>query len=170
MPKGIFEREHPTKIAGFPVTYINGKYFADIPCNQCGIKRRTQIYRNGTVRRKTCQPCQAFNHRGTKGTRLFDKSGYVRVYLPPDDFFYPMAVRNKNMYGGYVFEHRLVMAKHLGRCLHRWEIVHHKNGVKNDNRIENLQLVTDERHKQITLLETHISHLEKLLTEHNIAF
>lgn len=94
-----------------------------------------------------------------RGGREMTSQGYIRVKLYSDDFFYSM-VDNK----GYVLEHRLLMAKHLGRCLHLWEIVHHK-GTKYpkgsrenraDNRLENLQLVSEDRHNQLTRLESKI--------------
>lgn len=45
--------------------------------------------------------------------------------------------------------------------MHSWELIHHANGIKDDNRLENLQLITDDRHKQITVLENRIKFLEK---------
>ena len=75
------------------------------------------------------------NNLNWKGGR-FLVNGYVYILLRPDDFFYPMHV-----HGDYVMEHRLVIAKHLERCLFQWEVVHHVNGIKDDNRLENLRLL-----------------------------
>ena len=66
-----------------------------------------------------------------KGGKYVDGSGYV-LRLAPDN---PMASKR-----GYVLEHRLVMSEMLGRPLEQHETVHHKNGIRNDNRPENLEL------------------------------
>ena len=65
-----------------------------------------------------------------RGGRRKRPDGYIDCYSPG----HPHADRNR------VLEHRLVMERHLGRYLTPDEIVHHKNEVKDDNRIENLEL------------------------------
>lgn len=72
-----------------------------------------------------------------KGGSYIDKKGYKMIYVPRDDPYYGMR-ESKNR--SYAREHRIVMAKHLGRLLESSETVHHINGNKLDNRIENLQL------------------------------
>ena len=62
---------------------------------------------------------------------------YIMICLSPDNPFISMTPKDDNI----IREHRLIMAKHLNRCLESWEIVHHKNGIRDDNRIENLELI-----------------------------
>ena len=120
-------------------------------CEICGKERWVQIRirHGGFVKVRVCSSCKGGTIAGAKspfwkGGRYKKGSGYVVVYVKADDFFFPMANRTRgrsaHRYGGYVQEHRLVMARKLGRCLHPWEIVHHLNGVKHDNREENLEL------------------------------
>lgn len=75
-------------------------------------------------------------HSSTRG-RVVGPNGYALIRLQDGDGFFEMGRSD-----GYVLEHRLVMAKHLRRPLTQDEAVHHMNGDKLDNRIENLELWT----------------------------
>lgn len=84
-------------------------------------------------------------HHNWKGGR-YVRDGYVMVKVEN----HPYA----NRYG-YVLEHRLVMEKELGRYLKPTEVVNHRNGIRSDNRYENLEL-----------FENHSTHIKMHLATH----
>lgn len=119
-------------------------------CVNCG-KERWVAIKGGQPSNLHCQKCGCGSkqHSGSsniawQGGRCITTEGYIRIKVYPSDFFYPMVDGR-----GYVLEHRLVMAKHIGRSLHKWELVHHKGAKypigsienKKDNRIENLMII-----------------------------
>lgn len=116
-------------------------------CIDCGKERWVFIYK-GKPRNPRCHRCKLSGnlHPLWQGGKTRDNRQYIKVHLKRDDPLYPMS------YKGEVVEHRLVMARHLGRCLHRQEIVHHINGNREDNRIENLEIVTQSSHMLYTKL------------------
>ena len=103
---------------------------------QCGIGGGTL----DKIRKRLGVPDRARNHYGARsptwtGGRRVTKDGYVMVYLPLE---HPLSsMRNR---AGVAGEHRIAMAESLGRPLESYETVHHINGVRSDNRLENLQL------------------------------
>ena len=74
---------------------------------------------------------QGENHSSWKGGRLNHHQGYILIWKKD----HPYAESK-----GYVLEHRLVMEEVVGRILGPEEVVHHVNGIRNDNRPENLML------------------------------
>ena len=73
------------------------------------------------------------------GDRL-NNYGYQLLYKPEHPNAYP---------DGYVLEHRYVMSEHLGRPLRKSEVVHHIDGDKLNNRIENLELMNRSSHMKL---------------------
>jgi transposase-like protein len=134
-PPGRSRTWTPEVIAWAVAEYEAGRSQADIAqgigVSQAAVSRRLRA--EGVVSSKGHR--SGPQHHSWMGGRSVDASGYVTILVQPEDL--PYCTPNSS---GRVPEHRLVMGRAIGRPLEASETVHHINGVKDDNRLENLQL------------------------------
>lgn len=104
------------------------------PCENCG---QSFVPKKNTAKR-FCSPTCFYDLKVPVGSRNVMPDGYAIVKVPRGT---PGAgVGRSKMRQLWMLEHRYVMQQVLGRTLERHEQVHHKNGVRDDNRPENLEL------------------------------
>lgn len=124
----VGERKGSLEIISVNKGIQNGIYFI---C-KCDCGNTTKIYQRNWIKRynascgcKHLEYCilnQKIKH--DENAKIIDKYGYIKICLN----------------GTLQSEHRFVMEQHLGRKLRKGESVHHKNGIRDDNRIDNLEL------------------------------
>ena len=118
-------------------------------CVKCGKSIKTDQKRISKHGRK-CMACHKISANETaargirsarwKGGRTKSTLGYIAI----KNSNHPNAMKN-----GYVLEHIFVMSKIVGRAIKKGEVVHHINKIKDDNRPENLMLLSKSEHDLI---------------------
>lgn len=141
-PSGVFVR---LKLAGietrgredYPVTEKQREARRKNGKASLGIKRSDETKKRISDAKKRYRKREDYEFGGHETKR---KDGYIKVFVPD----HPMATKD-----GFVLKHRLIVEREIGRYLEPNEDVHHVNGVRDDNRIENLQLLSHSEHTRL---------------------
>lgn len=115
-------------------------------CKQLGLKRK------GKKCSESAKEKISSKNRGRRkrddyefgGHEKKRRDGYICVFVPDHPY------SNSE---GYVMKHHLVMEKEIGRYIKPGEVIHHINHIRDDNRIENLKLMTSKEHSKLHMTE-----------------
>ena len=114
-------------------------------CPLCGNERWVRLGRSGCI----CNKCRIDNihlrkrekHPLWRGGIHKNNNGYVMVYMPE----HPHSHKS-----GYILRSHIVIEKKIGRFVLPHENVHHINGIKDDDREDNLYIMTHGQHTALT--------------------
>jgi len=128
---------------------------------ELGIKRTlseatTLAWEHGTMKYNPESIRRGIESSNWKGGKIYDSKGYVMIHAPN----HPLSEKS-----GYIPEHRLMWFDVYPNTPINW-VIHHLNGIKNDNRIENLLALSRKKHETWTIVKAQqkrIRELEKIL-------
>ena len=123
------------------ILYKINQTVVDTPCIKCNkvtIRTKGSIKTNIKLGKFTllCKQCMSGVHKKSYLGKYIDNKGYVLLRKSDIEKEYHWLLEDEN----YLLEHRFIMGKHLNRKIRKDENIHHINGVKDDNRLENLEL------------------------------
>lgn len=141
----IHKRIHASKIQAKP-RYQPDKTPIGRPLNDEQKARISSLNKGKKLSAETKVKISAAHKNGGIGHKKIRCDGYVAIYFPD----HPQSTNE-----GYIMEHVLVMEALIGRHLNDNECVHHINRKKDDNRAENLKLMTKSDHMSLHSTERH---------------
>lgn len=108
------------------------------------IEKLKRVRRGRKMSAETREKMSQAKFKGGIGHKKKRDDGYIQIYFPD----HPNATAE-----GYILEHVLIMECAIGRHLKKDEVVHHKNHIRDDNRLSNLQLMSFKEHAKLHMIE-----------------